>query len=117
MVWLFQAYCGYGFQDRHVSTTKDAHADSPDIEETVMHNDKNNINATDAQRCNITDAEVLSAIARAKTDFCKRELADIACLNQEGKLYPASLPRSCPFKGMFPLEDYRNSPKHWDRLT
>lgn len=50
-------------------------------------------------RCEITGKEAVSAITRAKTIQCKQELADVACLHNEEKLYAHSMPRFCPLKG------------------
>ena len=49
--------------------------------------------------CNITNPEVLYAIARAKTEVCKEELADIVCQDKAGKLMPETIPRYCPLRG------------------
>lgn len=46
--------------------------------------------------CNITDKEALSAISRAVTRDCKREIGELVCAIQAGGFYPASLPRYCP---------------------
>lgn len=45
--------------------------------------------------CDIVEKDALSAIRRAPTLSCKRELANITCLAQGGALYPSRLPRSC----------------------
>ncbi|CAN8002215.1 unnamed protein product, partial [Ixodes hexagonus] len=45
--------------------------------------------------CEITEKDALSAVRRATTLHCKRELANVTCLAQAGTLYPARLPRSC----------------------
>ncbi|OQV18769.1 Xylosyltransferase 2 [Hypsibius exemplaris] len=46
--------------------------------------------------CNITSREVLSAIHRAKTSFCKDELEKFGCALQTNSIYPKSLPNLCP---------------------
>ncbi|EEC20592.1 xylosyltransferase I, putative, partial [Ixodes scapularis] len=45
--------------------------------------------------CEITEKDALSAIRRATSLHCRRELANVTCLAQAGTLYPARLPRSC----------------------
>ncbi|XP_021352699.1 xylosyltransferase 1-like [Mizuhopecten yessoensis] len=52
-------------------------------------------------KCLITGKEAMSAINRSKTPGCKQEIADVYCLSQEGKLYPTSLPNTCPYKGTY----------------
>ena len=51
-------------------------------------------------KCEIKSNEALSAISRAKSNSCKQQLADIACLSQDKSLIPTRLPRSCPLKGI-----------------
>ncbi|CAG2066687.1 unnamed protein product, partial [Timema podura] len=46
--------------------------------------------------CDIVTKEAISAIHRAKTQRCKRELVNITCLIQRGRLYPKQLTSSCP---------------------
>ena len=46
--------------------------------------------------CNVTSKEAVSAITRASTRECRQELVDLVCKLEEGKVYPESLPRSCP---------------------
>lgn len=46
--------------------------------------------------CNITVRDALSALDRAKTQQCKKEIADIACAIQKGTFYPKVLPSFCP---------------------
>ncbi|CAB3376752.1 Hypothetical predicted protein [Cloeon dipterum] len=46
--------------------------------------------------CEILGREAASAINRARTQRCKKELVHIACLAQEGKLYPQYLKSQCP---------------------
>lgn len=52
-------------------------------------------------KCEVTEKEAISAISRAKTVQCKQELADVACLHMENKLYKTYLPRFCPLRGEF----------------
>nr|CAD7444893.1 unnamed protein product [Timema bartmani] len=49
--------------------------------------------------CDIVTKEAISAIHRAKTQRCKRELVNITCLIQRGRLYPKQLTSSCPSQG------------------
>eukprot|EP00106_Octopus_bimaculoides_P004456 XP_014771898.1 PREDICTED: xylosyltransferase oxt-like [Octopus bimaculoides] len=50
-------------------------------------------------KCEIKTKDTWSALNRAKTILCKQEISNVACLDKEGKLYPKSLPRYCPYKG------------------
>nr|CAD7397003.1 unnamed protein product [Timema cristinae] len=50
--------------------------------------------------CDIVTKEAISAIHRAKTQRCKRELVNITCLIQRGRLYPKQLTSSCPSQGL-----------------
>nr|XP_018901650.1 PREDICTED: xylosyltransferase oxt [Bemisia tabaci] len=45
--------------------------------------------------CDITGKEAISAIHRAKTQYCKQEISNISCLIAEGLLYPKKLPHLC----------------------
>ncbi|XP_060066628.1 xylosyltransferase 1-like [Ylistrum balloti] len=65
-----------------------------------------NIQLSYKPKCLITGKEAVSAINRSRTPGCKQEIADIYCLSQEGKLYPDSLPNSCPHKGMYSKGHY-----------
>lgn len=49
--------------------------------------------------CEIKSKEALSAVNRATTQECKQSIANISCLTDSGKLYPAHLPSFCPLKG------------------
>ena len=51
--------------------------------------------------CDILAKDALSSILRARTQKCKQDIADIACMSQAGKLYERRLPRYCPLKGNF----------------
>lgn len=57
-------------------------------------------------KCEIKVKETLSAISRARTQQCKQEISNVACLDKEGKLYPKTLPRFCPYKGMSNFSSY-----------
>lgn len=46
--------------------------------------------------CDIFGREAVSAINRARTQHCKKELANIICLSQAGKLYPKYMKSQCP---------------------
>eukprot|EP00058_Branchiostoma_floridae_P018096 XP_002603585.1 hypothetical protein BRAFLDRAFT_126911 [Branchiostoma floridae] len=50
-------------------------------------------------KCEIKGKDAVSALSRAKTAQCKQQLADTACLMQEGKLFPEFIPRYCPVDG------------------
>ena len=66
------------------------------------HNSENNEAATDdyTLSCEIHSKDALSALARAQTRHCRQNIADVACMEQNGTLYPKKLPRYCPLKGM-----------------
>uniref|UniRef100_UPI00358DF71E xylosyltransferase 2-like isoform X2 n=1 Tax=Myxine glutinosa TaxID=7769 RepID=UPI00358DF71E len=49
-------------------------------------------------RCNLKSKDALSALARASSKQCRREITNVACLHQEGKLMPVSLTSHCPLK-------------------
>ena len=50
--------------------------------------------------CNITTKEAVSAIHRAKTQFCKKQLVDVICSLQKETLFPKKLVSFCPAPGM-----------------
>ena len=96
---IFQPYSNQEFTDLSSISEEDTD-DSSSTNEGFTPTHARDANTTGYEsRCNITEPEALSAISRAKTDVCKQKLADISCLNQEGRLIPASLPRSCPIIG------------------
>jgi protein xylosyltransferase len=58
-----------------------------------------------------TNKEAVSAIHRAKTMECKRQIVDTVCNVQRGTFYPRSLPNSCPsgnFTANRPLGCYKD---------
>ena len=56
--------------------------------------------------CEINSKEAVSAIHRAKTQFCKQVIANVTCLINEGKLFPKELSSSCPSKGTRFLSEF-----------
>lgn len=50
--------------------------------------------------CEIKGREAISAIHRAKTQSCKKEIVNKTCLIQNGNFYPKKLPNMCPANGM-----------------
>ncbi|XP_023025219.1 xylosyltransferase oxt [Leptinotarsa decemlineata] len=50
--------------------------------------------------CQITTKEAVSAINRAKTQYCKQLISNMTCLSIENRLYPKELRGSCPSDGM-----------------
>lgn len=50
--------------------------------------------------CNITTKEAVSAIHRAKSQHCKREIVNVTCKIQKGELYPKQIVSSCPAPGV-----------------
>ena len=51
--------------------------------------------------CDIKSKDATSAMMRARTNKCKNEIMKAQCLQQEGKLYPKSLPKYCPLQGEY----------------
>lgn len=49
--------------------------------------------------CRVRSKEALSAIQRAKTEECKREIGNISCQVQAGSFYPTRLKSYCPSNG------------------
>ncbi|XP_003739820.3 xylosyltransferase oxt [Galendromus occidentalis] len=49
--------------------------------------------------CTITNADVLSALRRAKTSECKEEITNIHCKDLRRELYPTRLNSTCPLHG------------------
>uniref|UniRef100_W8C4M3 protein xylosyltransferase n=1 Tax=Ceratitis capitata TaxID=7213 RepID=W8C4M3_CERCA len=66
--------------------------------------EENNVNTGSKQNehygiqaeCNITAKEAISALQRAKTKDCRKQIAHIACAIQEGNFYAQHLPNYCP---------------------
>ncbi|XP_063816764.1 xylosyltransferase 2 isoform X2 [Pseudophryne corroboree] len=50
-------------------------------------------------KCEIKGKDALSALARANTQKCQQEIANVVCLHQLGQLMPQSLPRYCQITG------------------
>ncbi|XP_069808838.1 xylosyltransferase 2 [Dendropsophus ebraccatus] len=50
-------------------------------------------------KCEIKGKDALSALARAPTQKCQQEIANLVCLHQQGQLMPKSLPRYCRVTG------------------
>ena len=47
-----------------------------------------------SQPCNVTHHEALSALSRAKTDECRKEITSISCLNEQNNgLFPDFIPK------------------------
>ncbi|XP_062552577.1 xylosyltransferase oxt [Armigeres subalbatus] len=46
--------------------------------------------------CDIRSKETISAVHRAKSQACKKQILDIACEIQKGTFYPRKLPNYCP---------------------
>ena len=63
-----------------------------------LHEIKADFNSS-TPRCDVSAKDIHSALSRAPSEHCKREITDAYCDLQEGKLYPAELPRFCPLKG------------------
>ncbi|XP_073540175.1 xylosyltransferase 2 isoform X1 [Phyllobates terribilis] len=51
------------------------------------------------RKCEIKGKDALSALARAPTQKCQQEIANLVCLHQQGRLMPKSLPRYCHITG------------------
>ncbi|XP_053683028.1 xylosyltransferase oxt [Sabethes cyaneus] len=52
--------------------------------------------------CDIYSKETISAIHRASSQACKKQIADIGCAILEGTFYPRRLPNYCPNGGHVP---------------
>nr|CAI5851663.1 unnamed protein product [Callosobruchus analis] len=50
--------------------------------------------------CKISTKDAVSAINRAKTQYCKQLISNITCLSNDGNLYPKELKGTCPSKGL-----------------
>ena len=46
-----------------------------------------------SEPCNVTHHEALSALSRAKTDQCRKEITSISCLNEQNGLFPDFIPK------------------------
>ena len=46
-----------------------------------------------SQPCNVTHHEAWSALARAQTDQCRKEITSISCLNEQNGLFPEFIPK------------------------
>ncbi|XP_055620367.1 xylosyltransferase oxt isoform X2 [Toxorhynchites rutilus septentrionalis] len=46
--------------------------------------------------CDLHSKETISAIHRARSQHCKKQIVDIACAIQSGSFYPQRLPNFCP---------------------
>lgn len=65
--------------------------------------------------CSIHSREAISAIHRARTQECKKHIANISCAIQAGQLYSSWLPSSCPRGHHLPnraLGCYRDEKKY-----
>lgn len=51
--------------------------------------------------CFVTPVHYRSAVRRAKSDQCKKEIVDVVCKHESKYMFPESLPRFCPLKGIF----------------
>ena len=38
--------------------------------------------------CNVTNRDALSAISRAKTERCRKEISSVSCMTERNALYP-----------------------------
>ena len=49
--------------------------------------------------CDLKDKDAISAVTRASSQECKRELVSLACRLQSKSLFPKRLPSFCHLKG------------------
>lgn len=49
--------------------------------------------------CEVTGKDALSAVNRAPSEHCKREITKTYCDMRDRNLYPMEVPRYCPLKG------------------
>ncbi|XP_018787880.1 PREDICTED: xylosyltransferase oxt [Bactrocera latifrons] len=72
------------------------------VVKTDRKSDDANLRLTQTERfgirpeCKITSKEAISALQRAKTKDCRKQIAHIACAIQEGNFYAQNLPSYCP---------------------
>ncbi|XP_030067402.1 xylosyltransferase 1 [Microcaecilia unicolor] len=59
-------------------------------------------------KCEISGKETISALARAKSQQCRQEIAEVYCQHKQGKLMPEKVIRFCP------LEGKANNNVQWD---
>uniref|UniRef100_A0A8D2JC46 Xylosyltransferase 1 n=1 Tax=Varanus komodoensis TaxID=61221 RepID=A0A8D2JC46_VARKO len=59
-------------------------------------------------KCEISGKEALSALSRAKSKQCHREIAEVYCRHKQEKLMPERVTRFCP------LEGKASNSVHWD---
>nr|XP_033770601.1 xylosyltransferase 1 isoform X2 [Geotrypetes seraphini] len=59
-------------------------------------------------KCEISGKETISALARAKSQQCRQEIAEVYCQHKQGKLMPEKVTRFCP------LEGKANNNVQWD---
>ncbi|CAG9819354.1 unnamed protein product [Phaedon cochleariae] len=90
---------------RHIKLDSDDE-NSVDVQKMKSKNQK--VNYTHSLRyeeihfdlpCQITTKEAISAINRAKTQYCKQLISNITCLSLENRLYPEELVGGCPSEG------------------
>ncbi|XP_030840764.1 xylosyltransferase 2 isoform X2 [Strongylocentrotus purpuratus] len=55
-------------------------------------------------KCPIESKDAISALSRARSKECKKDITDTVCATSERNLYPLSLPRFCPFTGKYANE-------------
>lgn len=76
----------------------DLHKRTPHHDVTPRNtSDKEETLATDIT-CDIEWSDAISALNRAKTDECRREIRRITCLAQKNALYALNVERTCPLK-------------------
>lgn len=51
--------------------------------------------------CGSLERDVQSALERAHSQQCKREITEVACSYKRRELYPPKLPRFCPLAGKY----------------
>ncbi|KAK0163016.1 hypothetical protein PV327_006732 [Microctonus hyperodae] len=79
--------------DKHVNSNK-VQSHSPQNRTIKVKLDKKLLNFTPI--CDVIGREAVSAVTRARSQFCKELIVNVSCLSQQGKLYPERLYSSCP---------------------
>lgn len=105
-VILLQVFLAYKSFDITVSETKSLPITNSNLKilaKNVIKSDKNRLRTNAVYdeldfvpSCNITVRDAISALDRAKTQQCKKKIADTACAIQSGEFYPKVLPSFCP---------------------
>ena len=100
MIQISQCYDEELQEENNISDTIETKVDSATSLEILMskfgQHTKDSAATNDKYwklACNVTNNDALSAISRAKTEQCKREMSSIACMIKENSLLPDIIPK------------------------